>query len=116
VMKYLSTLRNKDSVRGGELDRLSQANMGSSFVATCRWNHAFTHPDGEHRTVGFANPELVHAVMQKGLTLNLDATFVTPKNWIAQGDGYSGDEVQRVQDWPTEAPRVQESRAASDFP
>ena len=68
-MKYLSTLRNRDSVRGGELDRLSQANMGSSFVATCRWNNAFTHPDGEHRTVGFAHPELVHAVMQKGVSL-----------------------------------------------
>ncbi|EJK49300.1 hypothetical protein THAOC_31845 [Thalassiosira oceanica] len=34
--------------------------------------------------------------------------------WIEQGDGYSGDEVQRVQDWPTEAPRVQESRAATE--
>ena len=67
-MKYLSTLRNADNVRGGELDRLAQANMGSSFVATCRWNHAFTHPEGEHRTVGFAHPELVHAVMQKGVS------------------------------------------------
>ena len=52
-IKYLSNLRNRDSVKVGELDHLVAANMGSSYVATCRWNNVFTHPDGDHRTVGF---------------------------------------------------------------
>ncbi|EJK60761.1 hypothetical protein THAOC_18833 [Thalassiosira oceanica] len=73
TLKLISYLRTKDVVSGGELERLTQANMGSSFTATCRWNHSWAHPDGEHRTVGMAHPEL--------LTAFVDATYVKPKNW-----------------------------------